>query len=48
MKNGYAAMGGSMRRPIYKGVNSEISVGAAIERERRRAAAEARRSSKKK
>lgn len=38
MRNGYAAMGGAMGRPIYKGVNSQRSIGEAIAAERAKAA----------
>lgn len=38
MHNGYAAMGGSLSRPRYAGVNSSKSVGEAIAAERARAA----------
>jgi hypothetical protein len=49
IKNGYAAMGGrgTLRRPIYAGVNSQRSVADAIAEARRHAAAEARRKVKK-
>ncbi len=36
--NGYSAMGGSLRRPIYKGMNSKRSVAEAIVAERAAAA----------
>lgn len=38
MHNGYAAMGGSLRRPIHKGASSGLSVAQAIARERAAAA----------
>lgn len=38
IKNGYAAMGNSLARPRYKGMNSKRSVGEAIAAERARAA----------
>jgi len=38
IKNGYAAMGGSMRRPQHAGVNSGVSVAESISRERNKAA----------
>lgn len=41
MRNGYAAMGGSLKRPIYKGVNSQRSIAEAIAQERRKAAKQA-------
>lgn len=40
IRNGYAAMGNSMRRPHYKGVSGR-SVAEAIAAERRKAAREA-------
>lgn len=42
MRNGYAAMGGAMRRPIYAGVNAGVTVAQAIARERVTAARMAR------
>ena len=42
IKNGYAAMGGSLRRPIYSGFNSQRSVAEAIAAERAAAARAAR------
>ena len=47
-RNGYAAMGGSLRRPVYSGVNSGKSVAQAIAEERARAARIARANSGKK
>lgn len=41
VKNGYAAMGGSLKRPIYSGINSGMSVAQSIARERAKAAREA-------
>lgn len=41
MKNGYAAMGGNKRRPIYKGVGNR-SLSEAIAAEQKKAAREAR------
>lgn len=38
IKNGYAAMGGSLRRPIYSGVNTNRSIAESIAAEARRAA----------
>lgn len=38
VKNGYAAMGGALRRPVYSGVNTGKSVAEAIAAERHRAA----------
>lgn len=46
--NGYAAMGDSLRRPRYAGVNSQMTVAESIARARRAAAMEAKRSAKKK
>lgn len=46
VKNGYAAMGGSQRRPIYGGINSGLSIGESIARERARAARIAKASKK--
>lgn len=37
-KSGYAAMGGAMGRPIYKGMNAKRSVAEAIAHERNKAA----------
>lgn len=48
MSNGYAAMGGSLKRPIYGGVNSNKSVAQAIAEERARAARIAKANSGKK
>lgn len=36
--NGYAAMGGSLKRPIYAGMNSTRTIGEAIAAERAAAA----------
>jgi len=47
MRNGYAHMGNSMRRPTISG-KSYTSVSESIARAHTRAAAEARRSTKKK
>lgn len=47
MKNGYAAMGGSLRRPIYGGAKQQTSIAEAIAAERRRAARIAAASKKK-
>jgi hypothetical protein len=47
MRNGYAHMSGSMRRPHVSG-KSYVSVGASIARAHAAAAAEARRKVKKK
>lgn len=38
MHNGYAAMGGSLQRPIYAGVNQGRSIAEAIQSERAKAA----------
>jgi hypothetical protein len=38
VKNGYAAMGGSLRRPVYSKAVSGSSVAEAIAAERRKAA----------
>ena len=46
MRNGYAAMGGALGRPIYKGINSKRSIGEAIAAERAAAAREAARRKK--
>lgn len=46
--NGYAAMGGSLRRPCYAGVNKQMTVAESIARARRAAAMEAKRTAKKK
>lgn len=48
MRNGYAAMGGNLKRPIYGGVNTKRSVADAIAAERAKAAREARAKAKKK
>ena len=48
MRNGYAAMGGSLARPIYGGVNSGRTVAEAIAAERAAAARAAKISAKKK
>lgn len=40
--NGYAAMGGSLKRPNYSGFNSQRTVAESIAAERARAAHEAR------
>lgn len=40
--NGYAAMGGSMRRPIYSGFNSQRSVADSINAARAAAARQAK------
>ena len=37
VKNGYAAMGGALHRPIYAGINSGRSIGEAIAAEARKA-----------
>ena len=42
MRDGYAAMGGNKRRPIYGGSNTKRSVADAIAAERAKAAREAR------
>ena len=47
VKNGYAAMGGSLGRPIYSGVNTGKSIAESIVAERRRAARMAAASKKK-
>ena len=41
IRNGYAAMGGAMGRPIYGGVNSQRTVAESIAAERRKAVREA-------
>ena len=46
--NGYAAMGGSLHRPIYAGMNSQRSVAEAIAAARAQATREARVKSGKK
>lgn len=38
IKNGYAAMGGALGRPIYKGINHHKTIADAIAAERRKAA----------
>lgn len=45
--NGYAAMGGALRRPIYKNATSGRTIAQAIQEERARAARIARASKKK-
>lgn len=47
VKNGYAAMGGALGRPIYSGVKAGQSISEAIAAERRRAARMAAASKKK-
>ncbi|MGL4649576.1 MAG: hypothetical protein ACRC1H_09220 [Caldilineaceae bacterium] len=47
IRNGYAAMGGALRRPIYGGVNSGKTIAEAIQAERRKAARIAAASKKK-
>lgn len=47
IKNGYAAMGGSLRRPLYAGVNAGKTIAESIAAERRRAARMAAASKKK-
>lgn len=42
IRNGYAAMGGSLRRPLYSGFNSQRTVAESIAAERAKAAREAR------
>jgi len=42
MRNGYAAMGGALGRPIYKWVRSKRSVAEAIAEERAKAARQAK------
>lgn len=42
IKNGYAAMGQSLRRPIYAGVNSSRSVAESIAAARNAAARQAK------
>jgi hypothetical protein len=37
VKNGYAAMGNALGRPIYKGINSQKTIAEAIALERERA-----------
>lgn len=48
MHNGYAAMGGSLKRPRYSGVNSSTTVAESIAAERARAARIAKANSGKK
>lgn len=47
-RNGYAAMGNSLRRPRYRGVNRNKSVAQAISEERARAVRIAKANSGKK
>lgn len=48
IRNGYAAMGGSLKRPIYGGFNRQgRSVAESIQAERAKAAREARAKTKK-
>lgn len=48
IKNGYSAMGGALRRPIYGGVNGQRTVAEAIAAERNKAARMAAAAKKKK
>lgn len=48
MRDGYAAMGGSLRRPHYSGVDTQRSIAASIARERQKAEVARRVNSKKK
>lgn len=48
VRNGYAAMGNAMGRPMYKGINSTKTIAQAIAQERARAVRMAAAAKKKK